>query len=140
MAHQTHETVTCINAATDIARSSAIGAFPNRTAFPPIVRRCARSCTRLKSSGWQARDQESLIHLPGVSPDILQRDPVRIERHAIRRQDDNGLTNRIGDRAKVVLTLLQLLQYLLLLGDIYAGADEASKSAPSPTGNPTQRT
>ena len=57
-----------------------------------------------------SRQQTFAIHLGGGESREVKSHLVRVERGPIGRKDHDDMTNRIGDRAKVFLTLPQLLQ------------------------------
>src|SRR6516164_11205971 len=58
---------------------------------------------------YNSRDETFFDHLVQGESAIIQRNPVRVEPSSIGRQDADGLANSVGDRAKVFLTLPELI-------------------------------
>src|SRR5215469_9273850 len=72
---------------------------------------------------WMAksRTQAFFDHLVQGESAIFQRNPVRVEHRSIGRQDSDGMANSIGDRAKVFLTLPQLIVGAFAILDVNRG-------------------
>src|SRR6516164_7687900 len=70
---------------------------------------------------YNSRDEIFFDHLVQGESAIIQCNPVRVEHRSIGRQYADRLANSVGDRAKVFLTLPQLILGALAILDVNRG-------------------
>src|SRR5581483_11319839 len=76
------------------------------------------------------------IHLLDRKAAKLESHLVCVKRRAVRREHHDDLANRVDDRAKVLLTLLELPQQHFVLGNVHCCSEEPFKSCALEYGSP----